>query len=104
MPILEIKKLYNVVKELLEKVPYYRDNDNALLCRIWSEQCGGDNILKNKSAYDFLAMYAKGDLHSSESVYRAKRKVMEKEEHLRGKAYGKRKELEEDVRTKIKDI
>jgi hypothetical protein len=100
----ELVKIYDRVKELLEQYPFYRDNDNALVCRIWTIELGGDAVIKQMTAFDFMAEYAKDKLTSSESIYRAKRKVMENHEELRGKSYRRRHDLEDGAIDDIIDL
>ena len=75
--------MYDVVLELLENDPKYRDND----------------ALRETSAFDFLCEYVLEDtfLVSHESVTRARRKIQENLKHLRGDKWEKRHRESESV-------
>lgn len=99
-----ISEIYEAVKSLLEQNEYYRDNDNALVCRIWTHELGGDDAIKRMTVHDFFVKYARREITSSESIYMAKRKVIENHPELAGKTKKRRSELEEEVKIEIKNI
>ncbi len=96
----EIGSVQDLVRELLEQDPKYRDCDKTLSARIWSIQLGGMVRLENMTAYEFLCEYVsvKSCLYSQESIGRARRKLQEDNPHLRGKNYRKRQENMDAVR------
>jgi hypothetical protein len=93
----EMEKIADVVLQLLEKEARYRDSDRMLCCKIWAEEIGGVNNLKNISAYDFLCEYAKPNketkLTNVVSIVRVRRKIQQERIDLRGKNF-KGKEAE----------
>jgi hypothetical protein len=95
----EIKNMYDVVLELLETDPKYRDNDAMLVAKVWSIQIGGHDALRETSAFDFLCEYVLEDtfLVSHESVTRARRKIQENLKRLRGDKWEKRHRESESV-------
>lgn len=96
----EIGNVQELVRELLEQDPRYRDCDKTLSARIWSIQLGGVERLESMTAYEFLCEYVKrkSNLYSQESIGRARRKLQEEHPHLRGKNYKKRQENTEAVK------
>ena len=97
----ELKTLYDTVKELLESRPLYRDNDKALSCKIWTEELGGMEAVKNISAYDFMVKYSKGELYSQESIGRVARMLKEDNPELRGEKYKERLKQMEEVQKEL---
>jgi hypothetical protein len=95
----EIKKVGDIVYELLKNDPKYRDSDKKLSAKIWATQYGGIDKLKHVSAYDFLCEYVKENTHliSQESIGRARRKIQEENEDLRGEKYHKKQEEQSEV-------
>lgn len=96
----EIKKIGDIVAQLLREDKRYRDSDKKLSAKIWANQYGGIEKLKNISAFDFLCEYVKDStfLISQESIGRARRKVQEENAELRGEKYEKRKEEQDNVK------
>jgi len=95
----EIKQLNAIVENLLRVSVIYRDSDQKLCARIWAIQLGGDDVLKSISAYEFLLKYTTGKLYSQESIGRARRKLQEEDESLRGKKYNQRQNETTAVQT-----
>lgn len=90
-----MKDYKNLVKEVLEKHPATQDDDFKLyarVCWILSED------KKNMGFYEALYHHEKYNLPSYESVTRARRKIQEEREDLRGKKRKRRKELAEEYR------
>lgn len=96
----EIKKIGDLVEKLLREDKRYRDSDKKLSAKIWANQYGGVDKLKNMTAFDFLCEYVKDNtfLISQESIGRARRKVQEENADLRGEKYDKRKEEQDNVK------
>lgn len=92
------------VTELLVKHPELRDDDFKLIATYYSVQSGGWEALKSLSAYDFLIKFANHSFTSTESIRRVRCRVQEKNEHLRGQNYEKRKKLEEKVKQDIRTL
>lgn len=99
----EIKQVRSIVLRLLTEDARYRDSDKMLSARIWSEQLGGMQNLKNMSSYDFLAKYVdlKGGLYSQESIGRCRRKLQEEFIDLRGKKYKQKKGEQKPVKEEL---
>lgn len=97
-----IKKMYPVVKELLGTYPATRDCDRKLLMKVWQHQYPYlDSMFVNFS--QFKNAFEGGNLANPSSVRRARAKVQEEHEELRGERYGKRKVLAKEVQTEIND-
>ena len=96
----KVKELNETIKDLLEKYPRLRDNDNALIANVWSMEVNLNDLL----ADEFLTLFSNGKLSSSESITRARRKVQEDNKNLRGNTYKKRKKEEDYTRININSI
>lgn len=102
---MKITTMYERVKHLLIKKTDYRDDDNLLVCRIW-----WDELLELKfvpeqmTAMEFLVLYRDQKLTSSDTITRARRKVQEENEHLRGKSYIERQNKQEEIKEEIRNI
>lgn len=83
-----------IVKELLEKEPELRDNDNRLIANVWALQMKKPSLAK-MCAVDLMRMIAGGFFKAPESITRCRRKIQEECEELRGKRYKERKQLEQ---------
>ena len=89
------KKLKERVKELLVNQIDTRDNDNSLISQIWLDEGVPVNSI------DFLIKYSKGGFTSAESIRRARQKLQEEHENLRGDKYNERQRKGEEVRQTI---
>lgn len=97
----QIKKLEPQVELMLRQYPRLRDDDNALYINLVILT---DETLKTDVSVNyFFANFVHGKYPSFESVSRARRKVQEKFEELRGDKYNKRKEKEQEVRQGINE-
>jgi hypothetical protein len=96
----QIKSIEPEIELMLSQYPELRDNDNRLYVNLILRL---DPVLRNKNtdANYLLSNMALGNYPAFESVTRARRKVQERREDLRGERYGKRKELEKEVRDNI---
>ena len=97
----KIKGMKPLVTQFLEDFPETRDNDNLLLLKVWSKQ---NPKLKDKG-YTFgefaVGLLLEETYANFESVRRARQKVQEENEHLRGNNYRGRKDAAEEVRQGI---
>ncbi len=84
------------VFDLLTRFPHLRDSDEKLCSNIWHSK-----IPAGISAHEFLAIYAKGDLPSSESITRCRRKIQEDHPELRGKVYEERQAKQEPIKEEL---
>ena len=92
------KKLQDIVKETLSNYPESRDCDRTLTALIWYHEA------KQKEPWNldnFLRNYIDGKLTLADSITRARRKLQEENETLRGNKWYARKLRAEDVRQEI---
>ena len=89
------EKLKERVKRLLTEQIETRDNDNLLISQIWLEE--GVPL----ESINFLVKYSKGGFTSAESIRRARQKLQEENESLRGEKYNERQRRGEEVRQTI---
>lgn len=99
----KIKQMKAKVKLLLEEMPHLRDSDERLVCNIWFNQIGKEKLYA-MTAMDLLATIAEGKLESTESILRARRKVQEENETLRGKSYNPRKKKQIEITQNINKL
>ena len=92
-----MKDHYEFVKSILEHYPETRDDDMKLYARAcWlDDNC---NAMSTDGFYKVLYFHDKYKLPNYESITRARRKVQQNEEHLRGKRYKNRKNEERKYR------
>jgi hypothetical protein len=88
-----------VVIELLTQYPTFRDSDEQLVAWIW----GLEMNAKGYSTGDFptqkfLRILADGQLTSSDSITRMRRRIQEEFIELRGEKYSKRQSNQEKVK------
>ena len=100
-----MKKLFSVLKEVeiyLNKYPLLRDNDDRLMANIWAKYIGSrDDMDGPESWKDMLSLLAKGKLPSYESISRCRRKIQEKNPHLRGEKWNERHGRAKEIRREI---
>ena len=98
----QIKKLEPQIELMLRQHPSLRDDDNRLYVNLILQL---DEVLKNQETKVnyLLSNMAHGNYPAFESVTRARRKIQEKFEELRGDKYNKRKEKEQEVRQGINE-
>lgn len=99
------KSLQKIIENLLSTQKPYRDDDRRLTATVWAQVLRKQMSLNVKamSAYDFLQLYAQGELPHAESIRRTRQKLQEKHPNLRGQRYEERQEkLEPEVREKVR--
>ena len=96
----QINKTKDRVKRLLTRRSELRDNDNRLIAVFWGHEIGA-TTLENLSALDLLDKIATGQLTAGDTITRARRKVQEENEELRGVKYKARERAAEEVRQGI---
>ena len=89
------KSLVERVQAFLLKHPKTRDDDEYLIKLIWYYSCKEPEKM---SAMELLRM----ELPKTESIVRARRKLQEENEHLRGEKYFKRMETMKKVKMELK--
>jgi len=89
--ITKIKPMQILVTQMLTDYPITRDDDNLLVVKIWYRYLKSIGIdPESKSLMDFFRMVAGNQIPSSDIITRARRKVQEEHEELRGKNWEKR--------------
>jgi hypothetical protein len=97
----EMQNCRTLVKQLLERHPHLRDNDEKLCANYWYIEA---NLhFREMSAYDFIQMYAERQITLADSITRMRRKVQEETPELRGQLWEKRHKKEEEVKEYLKD-
>lgn len=99
----ELLDIKNIVVKLLTESSLYRDNDKALVCKVWEYQLSkiGKNIYDLKTN-DFFICYLENILTNSDTITRARRKAQEEIIGLRGVNYDNRhNKLQDDFKKDI---
>jgi len=99
---MNIKANKELITSLLSRHPHLRDDDSKLLATVWKIilQYDGTDI-KVISGYDLLKEMANGQLPSTESVTRCRRKLQEENISLRGELWKKRHQEQVNVKDQI---
>ena len=96
-----MKKLFSMIEEVerfLTKYPILRDNDERLMANIWCSHIGN---LEDVDGKEILHMLANHKLPSYESISRCRRKIQEKNPHLRGEKWNERHGRASKIRKEI---
>jgi len=102
---MKISDLYSVVKGVLCEDPRTRDNDHLLCVIIWHKQLRSTGYdITRMSAYDLMLKYRDKELANHDSITRARRKVQEDNELLRGDGHKERQAKQQDVKDDIRGI
>ena len=102
---MKISDLYSVVKGVLCEDPRTRDNDHLLCVIIWHKQLRATGYdITRMSAYDLMLKYRDKELANHDSITRARRKVQEDNELLRGDRHKERQAKQQDVKDDIRGI
>lgn len=102
----ELENIKGIVIKFLKENPVLRDNDKALVCKIWEYQLKqtGKNIFSIK-INDFFQIYTTNQLTSSDTITRARRKAQETFPELRGLNYEKKQFLfQEGIKKEIASL
>lgn len=91
-----MKDHYEFVKNILERFPETRDDDMKLYARACWRLVGVK--LEGFNFYHILYRHKEMKLPNYESITRARRKVQQNEEYLRGSRYQKRQNEERKYR------
>ena len=97
-----IKKVEDIVTDVLKKEPRARDNDEILCVCVWFKQVG--HRIQYMSLRDFFHKMADGKYHKAESIMRCRRKLQELHEDLRGKKYEKRRKNTKKVKEELNEM
>lgn len=90
-----MKDYYELVKAIMTRYPDTRDDDMRLYAIVVHQKT---RLKPDVAFYEAMYNHSRYNLPSYESVTRARRKVQEKEEALRGKKYNDRKKRQEEYR------
>lgn len=99
-----MSKILNVVDEVKRLLTHYkhlRDDDRKLVANIWYGVIGDP---KKLSGLDLLKLYVEKKIPDSESITRARRKLQEEIEELRGDLWYKRHNRQRAAINEIKNI
>lgn len=100
-----LKNTFDTVKKLLEDYPKFRDNDELLVVQIWHSELKRLGIdSKTIPAMDFFNIYKENKLTPADLITRARRRVCELHENLRGKSYKPRKKKQEEWKKEMADV
>lgn len=91
----EIKKLKDLVLNVLKELPETRDNDNLLVVTIWKQ-----NNLSNLE--NFYELYLNGQITSADTILRCRRKLQELIPEVRGENYQLRQAHTGQVKQELK--
>ena len=98
---INISKLVEHIKIILENDPKARDNDHRLECIIYSKLYKID--LEKTNVFDFYTMLMHKKIPNSSSIRRARRKCQELYWDTRGSKYTKRQEKQSQVKDELQD-
>lgn len=88
----KLREAERIVTELLIDYPITRDDDRLLVWLFWRKQF---ERIDNYTLEMFRSAFLGGMLSPPETITRARRKVQEKHENLRGVSYGSRGDLQD---------
>jgi len=101
---MSILKVSTIVKNVLIESKESRDNDNLLILKVWAIQNPELRNDRSLTYYSFAKLFLNGSLSSAESITRARRKIQEEIETLRGYNYKSRQTHQEKVKEELKDL
>lgn len=84
-----------IVRAILENDLKARDNDRILCVKFWARELG------NNPQEWFMHLYSIGELTNHDSITRARRKLQEEHEHLRGNRYRERMKHQKVVQQEL---
>lgn len=94
--------MQEIVETILIQSPESRDDDNLLVSKIWGYTLVSMGIKPSEHNMTlFLQMYRSGDLPSADIITRARRKVQELREDLRGDKWEERHKEAKNIRDNI---
>jgi hypothetical protein len=102
-PLFMISKCTKIVEQLLKSSPKLRDNDQQLVANAWYVQVRDKFNIETMSAKNLLHELAQGNLMSSESITRCRRKLQEEHTYLRGNKWAERHRMQKDVKEELKN-
>ena len=79
----------NLIRTLLETCPAARDNENLLVCSVWSRQLESQHVNTNTMpVYLFMGMLMEGGLTSATEIVKVSNDLQFQYPELRGQSYG----------------
>jgi hypothetical protein len=102
-PLLMISKCAKIVEQLLTSSPKLRDNDQQLVANVWYVQTRDQFDIEKMTAKNFLHELAQGNVMSSESITRCRRKLQEENTYLRGEKWDERHRAQKDVKEELRN-
>ena len=101
----KILNLQQKVEILLNKYPKLRDDDRTLVKVMWDIELQKMNLNPKTTTVDmFLSLYENGQFSDADLIKRARRKLQENNENLRGKNWKPRHKEEVITRQTINKI
>ena len=97
----QMKTIKERVKYLLDTFPHLRDDDFKLIATYYKFEVGYSD-LDSMRGLDFLQMFANGEVPHSESIRRARQKLQEDNDYLKGENYKQRQRDSEEMKKEIK--
>jgi hypothetical protein len=99
----KVISLQEKVEILLTKYPQLRDDDKLLVTKMWFFEMKKLNLEPNTAPTNlFFNLYQQGSLTNSDIITRARRKVQEMKEELRGTTWDERHKEGDETRLTIK--
>jgi hypothetical protein len=90
------------VTELLKTIPDTRDDDLRLVATYYYKY--HQNLVREKSAMDFLKAMAQGRIVSSDLITRTRRKLQEHNPELRGTKWKERQHRQAKVKEEVREV
>tara|TARA_R100000808_G_C2118719_1_gene130571 strand:+ start:226 stop:567 length:342 start_codon:yes stop_codon:yes gene_type:complete len=97
-----IKKVEDIVMNVLKDEPRARDNDEILCVCVWYSQVR--HKVHHMSLLDFFRRMSKGKYYKAESIMRCRRKLQEIHKELRGKKYEQRRKNTQNVKNELNEM
>jgi hypothetical protein len=102
------KKIYNsmdMIEIILNEYPETKDNDKLLISKMWEVELLNQNLDPKTTPIDmFFSLYERNVLSNADTILRARRKLQEQNEHLRGENWYKRHRESDHTRMDINNI
>lgn len=96
---------FDKVLALLETDAKYRDNDEALVVRIWNDEMKEQGMDSNSQyTMDFFKLYRAKKFTTADIITRARRKCNELHANTIGKSYKPRKKKEAEIKQELREI
>ena len=97
-----LKKVENIVTDVLKNNERARDNDELLCALVWRNQVG--HRIDYLTVLEFLQKMASGKFHKAESIMRCRRKLQELHVDLRGRKYEERRKNSKRIKDELQTM